>query len=53
MCIIPKIETPAVRRIASPASEAARRESEQEIALRRARNGVGADILISPLGVPG
>lgn len=53
MCGIPKMKTPAVQRLAAPSSDAARREGELERSLRRARSGVGLDILTSPLGLVG
>lgn len=53
MCGLPKVETPTVQRMAAPTSDAARRESELERALRRNRSGVASDILTTPLGLPG
>jgi hypothetical protein len=53
MCGAPKVRTPAVRRLAAPSSDAAVREGEFERALRRNRSGIAADILTSPLGLPG
>ncbi|MEO0380616.1 MAG: hypothetical protein AAF252_10120 [Pseudomonadota bacterium] len=45
-------ETPTVRRIAAPESDAIQREGEVERTLRRRRSGVAADILTTPLGIP-
>lgn len=53
MCFAPKMETPAVQRLAAPTSDAARREGELERTLRRQRAGVAADILTTPLGLVG
>lgn len=53
MCGKPKVQTPAVRRLAAPTSDAAMREGEFERTLRRSRSGIAADILTSPLGLPG
>lgn len=50
----PKIPPPpAVRRMATPRSDAAMREGEVERLMRRNRGGVAADILTSPLGLVG
>lgn len=53
MCRAPRMQTPAISRIAAPTSDAAMREGEMERSLRRHRSGVGADILTSPLGLVG
>lgn len=53
MCGAPKMETPTVRRMASPQSNSIVREGELERMLRRSRSGVAADVLTSPLGLPG
>lgn len=53
MCMVPKVQTPAVQRLAAPTSDAARREGELERMLRRNRAGVAADVLTTPLGLVG
>lgn len=53
MCSAPKIEVPAVQRMASPQSDSIVREGELERVMRRNRSGVAADILTSPLGLVG
>ena len=53
MCKVkqPKLETPAVRRVAAPEDPAPQLEADFERSLRRQRSGVAADILTSPLGI--
>lgn len=53
MCKADTPEVPQVRRMAAPDSEAVRREGDVERTLRRRRSGVAADILTSPIGLPG
>ena len=53
MCKQPDIQQPSVTRLAAPTSEAARRESDFERILRRSRAGAAADVLTTPLGLPG
>jgi hypothetical protein len=53
MCFVKSPKIPAVQRLASPTSDAAQREGEFERQLRRNRSGVAADILTTPLGLPG
>lgn len=53
MCPTPKMETPAVRRLASPQSNSVMREGELERLMRRSRTGVAADVLTTPMGLPG
>lgn len=53
MCAAPKIEIPAVRRMAAPSSDQSMREGELERILRRHRSGVAADVLTTPLGLVG
>ncbi len=53
MCGMPKTQTPAVQRMASPQSNSIVREGELERMFRRSRSGVAADILTSPMGLPG
>jgi hypothetical protein len=49
----PKVQksTQTVQRLAAPPDDAVIRESEIERSVRRARSGVAADILTSPLGL--
>lgn len=53
MCGMPKVKTPAVQRMASPQSDSIVREGELERMFRRSRSGIAADILTTPLGLPG
>lgn len=53
MCFAPKIQTPSVAAIApSTTSPDALQAQTLEQILRRQRNGVAANILTSPVGIP-
>lgn len=53
MCGAPKVQIPAIQRMASPQSDSIVREGELERLMRRNRSGVAADVLTTPLGLVG